>query len=165
MNGKTTLCEVKSTATSGTTYGGSTGEGITTADHVSTTVISTSTLAATTALKELYTASATTAALNGTTVNSSSSCLCSCGCTESATSKISPETLDQMVAELVVAKNGTSQRKRKLTSASDTRSSSRGIGAIGVILIVVVIGVFVVPDINIIIIKLSKCAGRRKVEV
>ena len=97
-------------------------------------------------------------------LNSSSTCLCACGCQATQNETDMTEKFDQIIAELVVPKNETSQRKRKLTSAGDARPSSRGIGVVGIVVLTAVLSLFVIADARFFLwnLTLSHCFKFRK---
>lgn len=79
--------------------------------------------------------------------SSNTNFLCSCACSN-ITSETLQERLDYIKSILTVDKKALSSMHRKLNCAQDSRLSSKGIGATGLVILLAIIGIIVLMDLT-----------------
>lgn len=104
---------------------------------------------------DVYTAASTditssTSSGNQKTTASNTNVLCSCACTNisNITIETLQERLDHIKSILTVNKKVLSSTYRKLTCANDSRLSSKGIGATGLMVLIAIFGIIILMDIT-----------------
>lgn len=89
-------------------------------------------------------------------LNKTEECFCVCYSTHSNIDTTHlQDKIDKLVLELTIPKKDTSQNRRKLTSASDNRTSARSIGYVGAIVLILVGGFIIGID------ALNLCTSRK----
>lgn len=101
---------------------------------------------------DVYTAASTdisssTSSGNQKTTSSNANVICSCVCSN-ITSETLQERLDHIKSILTVDKKVLSSTYRKLTCANDSRLSSKGIGATGLMVLIAIFGIIILMDIT-----------------
>lgn len=80
-------------------------------------------------------------------ISSNTNVLCSCACSN-ITIETLQERLDHIKSILTVNKKVLSSTYRKLTCANDSRLSSKGIGATGLMVLIAIFGIIILMDIT-----------------
>lgn len=94
------------------------------------------------------------------TVSPEDGCLCPCECLNPISQQNADQMLVDMIENLQIPKFLTSQTKRKLFSAPDSRISSTGIGLVGVFVLTAIFGVIVIGDTKLFVRNIRSAALR-----
>lgn len=96
--------------------------------------------------------------------NSNNTCFCPCnsGGFLVLTDAELQEKIEKIISEIKIDPKGTSLAKRKLISAGDSRPSAKAVGSLGIVILVVIAGLILIMDSDVIYRSIEQFIAKRK---